>query len=198
MLPPGEGGTSSLLEETEIITYVYRGALAQQDTTGRSGVLHAGEFQHMISDMGVRQQEANASLTDPAHFFRLSLRPPEAEIEGAQKQWRFAEAQRHNVVCVVASPDGRKGSLPLHRDAFVHSSVLDPGHHLIHELETGHVAWLHIIRGEASMRDVVLTRGDGVGVTGEPSVSLTAIEHTEVLIVDLGVQSSSFASEVTP
>jgi quercetin 2,3-dioxygenase len=186
LFPPGKVATSRLTGETETVTYVYRGALAQEDSTGRSDVVHAGEFQHMIPGSGVQHREANSSETGKTHFFRLSLRPAEAGLEGAQQKQRFAAAQRRNTVCVVASPDGRKGSLPIHQDALVHSSVLDPGHHLIHELQTGRSVWLHIIHGEASMRDVVLTQGDGVGVTDEPSVSLTAQEPTEVLLIDMG------------
>jgi redox-sensitive bicupin YhaK (pirin superfamily) len=90
------------------------------------------------------------------------------------------------VLCIVASPDGRQGSLRIHRDALVCSSVLDPGHHLIHELLPGRTAWLHVICGEATFHDTILNPGDGVGVTIERSVSLTARESTEILLVDLG------------
>jgi redox-sensitive bicupin YhaK (pirin superfamily) len=95
-------------------------------------------------------------------------------------------AQRRNALCVVASTDGRKGSLRIHQDALVCSSILDSGNHLVHELVQGRRAWLHIIYGEATLNDIVLTQGDGVGVTNEPSVSLTVQENTELLLVDLG------------
>jgi redox-sensitive bicupin YhaK (pirin superfamily) len=77
------------------------------------------------------------------------------------------------------------------QDALIYSSILDPGHHPIHELLPGRSAWLHVICGEATLHDIVLTQGDGVGVTMEPLVSLTAQEHTEILLIDLGPAPSS-------
>jgi redox-sensitive bicupin YhaK (pirin superfamily) len=107
---------------------------------------------------------------------------------------RFAAALRHNVLCVVASPDGRNGSLRILQDALIMSSVLDPGHHIVHELTPGRGAWVHVISGEATLDDLILTQGDGAGVTVERSVSFTAQESTEVLLVDLGPAPQSGAS----
>jgi redox-sensitive bicupin YhaK (pirin superfamily) len=196
--PPGGGSAPHEDGEAEIVTYVYKGALAQEDSTGSSGVVHAGEFQRMTIGRGIRHKETNPSRTDWAHIFRISLRPSTVGLDCAHEQKRFAAAQRRNVLCVVASPDGRKGSLRILQDALIYSSVLDPGHHLIHELLPGRSAWLHIICGEATLQDIILTQGDGVSVTVEPSVSLTAQENTEILLVDSGPAPRSFASGVVP
>jgi redox-sensitive bicupin YhaK (pirin superfamily) len=64
--------------------------------------------------------------------------------------------------------------------------MLDPGHHIVHELNPGRSVWVHVICGEAALDDLILTQGDGAGVTVERSVSLTALDSTEVLLVDLG------------
>jgi redox-sensitive bicupin YhaK (pirin superfamily) len=82
---------------------------------------------------------------------------------------------------------GAINRLRIKQDAFIYSSMLDPGHHLVHELLPGRSAWLHVLHGEAVMQEVVLFSGDGVGVTSEPSVSITAKEDTEILLVDLGL-----------
>ena len=185
------GGVSMLhpREEAEIVIYIYKGAIAQEDSTGSSGVAHAGEFQRMMIGAGIRHKETNASHMESAHILRISLRPSEAGLGCAHEQKHFSAAQRRNVLCPVASADGRKGSLRILQDAVIYSSVLDPGRHVIHELSPGRSAWLHVIDGEAKLQDVVLTQGDGVGVTTEPSVSLTAQAKTEILLVDLGPTS---------
>jgi len=190
-LPPGGVSAPHPREEAEIVTYAYKGALAQEDSIGNSGVVHAGEFQRMIIDGGIRHKETNPSLTDWTHVFRIYLHPSEVGLDCVHEQKRFSGAQRHNVLCVVASPDGRKGSLRILQDALIYSSIVDPGHHLIHELSPGRRAWLHVVEGEATMQDIILTQGDGVGVTLEPSVSVTAQENTEMLLVDLGPTPSS-------
>jgi redox-sensitive bicupin YhaK (pirin superfamily) len=187
-LPPGGVSVARPSREAEILTYICKGAIAQDDSTGSSGVVHAGEFQRMAIGRCIRHKETNASRTEWAHIFRISLRPSEVGSNGAPEQMHVAAAQRHNVLRIVTSPDGRQGSLRTHQDALIYSSLIDPGHHLIHELLPGRNAWLHVICGEAASHEMILTQGDGVGVTNERSVSLTAQEKCEILLVDVGEQ----------
>ncbi len=187
-LPPGGVSMARPSRGAELVTYVCRGTIAQEDSTGSSSVVHAGEFQRMAIGHGIRHKETNASRTNWAHIYRISLRPSEGESNGAREQMHVAAALRHNVLRIVASPDGRQGSLHTHQDALIYSSLIDPGHHLIHELLPGRNAWLHVICGEAASHDMILNQGDGVGVTDERSVSLTAHEKCEILLVDVGEQ----------
>ena len=186
LIAPGGVFAPPPSEDAEMVTYAYKGVLAQEDSQGNSGVVHAGEFQQMSNGRGVRHKETNPSQTDMTHLFRVFMRPSEIGLDSARQQKRFPAAQRRNVFCVVASPDGRKGSLRIFQDAIIYSSLLDPGHHLVHELLPGRSAWLHVICGEANLHDLVLTQGDGVGICVEPSVSVTAQADTEMLLVDLG------------
>ena len=183
-LSPGESTKPHRSDGAEMLTYIYKGALSQEDSTGNSEVIHAGEFQRMSMGYRIRHKERNPSRSDWAHVFRISLRPSEIGLDCAHEENRFTTAQRRNVLCIVASPDGRKGSLRIHQDALVYSSILDTGHHVFHELLPGRTAWLHVVHGETTLHGVVLTQGDGVGVTNEPSVSLTVQENTELLLVD--------------
>ncbi len=191
-LPPGAGVPRHPRHEAEIVTYVREGALAYEDSTGSSGVLHAGEFQRMTAGRGIRHSETNPSRTDSAHVFQIWLRPSQAELQPSLEQKRFSAANRHGVLCIVASPDGRRGSLRIHQDALVCSAMLDPGQHVVHELTPGRTAWLHLVQGEVTLGDIVLTTGDGAGVTAEHAVSFTAREETEILLLDLGEQPPPF------
>ena len=67
----------------------------------------------------------------------------------------------------------------------MYSALLEPGQHVVHTLTPGRAAWLHIVQGEVTFGDLVLTTGDGAGVTAERSVSLTAREDSEILLVDV-------------
>jgi hypothetical protein len=188
-LPPGAGVAPRLCQAAEIVTYVFKGALAQEDSTGWSGVIHTCEFQRMATGLGVSHSEGNASQTDRAHVFRMSLHPPESKQLDCTRDQKFVSvAQRRGVLCIVASPDGRKGSLRVREDALIYSTILDVGQHMVHELPQGRIAWLHVVHGEAALGDLVLVTGDGVGVTDEPAVSFTAREKTEILLFDLHEQ----------
>ena len=151
-------------------------------------MLQAGEFQRTTPGREVRQGETNASRTDWAHVFRLWLRPSEAELDPGREQKRFSTAERRGALCVVASPDARRGSLRLHQDALLYSALLGPGKHVVHALPEGRSAWLHLVEGEITLGDVILFSGDGAGLTAERAVSLTAREETEILLVDLGAE----------
>lgn len=186
VLPAGEISEQITGTGAEIFTYIYRGVLAQENSNGDSGVIQAGEFQRMIIGQGIRHKEKNPSRNHGAQFFRIILRPSVVGLDSAQAHMRFPVALRHNLLCVIASPDGRKNSLKILQDAFIYSSILDPGHHLVHELMPGRSAWLHVISGEANLQRIILNQGDGVGVTVEPSISVTAQEYSEILLVDLG------------
>lgn len=184
-LPPNEAAVDRAKVDEESVLYIYRGALAQEDSTGGSGVICAGEFQCLTTGRRVHHGETNTSWTAWAHVFRISLLPSEAGLPCAREQRRFAAAQRRNLLCTVASRDGREGSLRLHQDALVCSSILDPGHHIFHDLAPGRIAWLHVVHGEVQFGDLVLITGDGAAVTTGLAVSFTAREESEILLLDL-------------
>lgn len=185
-LAPGAGAQRNPGHDAEVVTYVHEGVLAYEDSVGHLGVLQTGEFQRVTSGPDFRHSKMNASRSEWAHFFQLRLRPSEAEPEPGHELRRFSAGDRHDRLCVVASLDARRGSLRVHGDALVYSSLLDPGHHVIHELAPGRSAWVHLVRGEVTLGGIVLTTGDGVGLTAELAVSLTALEKSEILLVDLG------------
>jgi len=187
-LSPGGGVPRRPPRDAEIVTYIREGALACEDSTGRSGVVHAGEFQRMTTGRSIRHRETNASRTHWARIFQIWLRPSEAELESGHEQKRFSAAERRGVLRVIASPDARRGSLRIHQDALMYSALLDPGQHVVHELSPGRRAWLHLVQGEVTLGDVVLTTGDGAAVRAERAVSFTAQEETEILLLDLGEQ----------
>ena len=185
-LAPGAGVPRSSGHDAEVLTYVCEGALAYENSLGVSGILQAGEFQRVTAGHGLRRSQTNASRTDWAHFFQIWLRPSEVDLDPGHEQKRFTAAQRRGGLCVVASPDARRGSLRIHQDALIYSALLAPGQHVIRELPPGRSAWLHMVQGEVTLGGFVLGTGDGAGVTAEPAVSLTAREESEILLLDLG------------
>lgn len=192
-LPPRAAVPRPSRQDAEIVTYVREGALAYQDSLGRSGVIRAGEFQRMTGGRGIRHSETNESPTDWAQVFRIGLRSSANGLEKDHEQRRFSAAERRGALCVVASPDARRGSLRLQQDAFLYSAMLHPGHHIVHELAHTRSAWLHLVTGELTLADVVLTSGDGAGIAAERSVSLTAREESEILLLDLGPEPPASA-----
>ena len=185
-LPAGAHLSAQPQRDAEILTYVREGRLAHESTSGRSGIIHAGEFQRRTRGRGARHKEANASRTDGAHVLQLWLRPSRLELAPGEEQKRFSAAERRGALRVVAAPDARQGSLRIQLDALVYSALLDLGQHVVHELLPGRKAWLHLVHGEATLGDLVLTTGDGAGIAAERVVACTARKASELLLVDLG------------
>lgn len=184
-LPPRGGVPGYAAELAEIVTYVREGTIVYEDAMGRSGTIQAGEFQRIIAALGTRHSEANASRASWAHVFQIRLRRTAVALEPGREQRRFSVAERRGGLWLIASPYARSGSLHLHHDTWIYSAVLEPGQHVAHKLTPGRAAWLHIVQGEITFGDLVLTTGDGAGITAERSVSLTARENTEILLLDV-------------
>ncbi|MBN2195191.1 MAG: pirin family protein [Polyangiaceae bacterium] len=172
--------------DAEILTYVCDGDVAFADSTGRSSVVSAGEFRHLTTGRGVRYRETNASSTDRARLFQMRFNARESGRESSCEHRRFCAAERRRWPCVIASPDGRSGSLRIRQDAILCSALLRRGSHIVHELAADRRVWLHIVDGAVSLDELVLCSGDGAGIAGERAVSLTAQEGSEILLLDLG------------
>lgn len=182
--------------DAEIVTFVRQGSLAWEDSTGTAGITLAGEFRRMAAGRGIRYRGANVSTTHTAHVFQIWLRPAQPDPEPSYEQKRFSVAQRRGALCVVGSPDGRRGSLSIHQNALLFSALLDPGTHVAYEIAPDRSAWLHIVAGEATLGEIVLGAGDGVGLTAELAASFTVRrQETEILLLDLGPRALAFKDE---
>ncbi|HTF58129.1 MAG TPA: pirin family protein [Planctomycetota bacterium] len=184
-LAPGRSIPARSRQNLETLTYVLDGTLLHEDDGGHTGVIRSGEFQHMSAGSGMRHQRLNGSQVDHAHVFEGRLRSDSKGKTPDCVQKRFSAADRKGVFCLIASPDELRSSFHLRQDIRVYSSLPDRGCHLIHELKPGRQAWLHVVRGRIQLHDLSLIAGDGVAYLDEISVSVTALEPSELLLFDL-------------
>ncbi len=189
-LPPGAGLPHRPRRADEIVTYVREGAVAYTDSLGDSGVIQTGEFQHLTTAGATRHREANASRAHWAHVFQIGFHAPTIGLEAGREQKRFTSAQRSGGLCVVASPDARGQSLRIHQDVLMYSAILESGQHVVHELAPTRRAWLHVVAGQAILGGFILSDGDSASLTTERAVSMTARDHTEVLLFDVCEQTA--------
>lgn len=183
-LQPGGAIGTSAQGVLEVITYVHEGALSFEDAGRRPGLLRAGEFQHMAAPAGSRRDATNGSRVDAAHVFQVQLRSTGDGAGTVPQQRRFSAAERRGILCVIASPEGRRGSLQVQGDVEIFSALLSRGQHVVHEIREGRRAWLHVVSGEATLGDLVLSEGDGASFVEERAVSMIAREESEILLLD--------------
>lgn len=183
-LPPAVALRIPPHSPTELITYLREGTLAYQSSLGPVRWLRAGEFRCRADASDDRGGARNASETEHAHVFQIGFRSV-AERPRRDQQHHYTVAERRGKWCLVASAGGRGAWLNLCEDAQVYSAVLDSGQHVVHALRTGRRAWLHVIRGEIWLHDMVLSSGDSAGITADRSVPVTSIDSAELLLIDL-------------
>jgi redox-sensitive bicupin YhaK (pirin superfamily) len=182
---PGKGFGSHGHEDMEILTYVLSGALAHKDSMGNVETLRVNDLQRISAGTGIVHSEFNGSLTDPVHFLQIWLEPAVNGLQPGYQQLSLTEEQKLGKLVLVASPEGG-APLKIHQDARVLIGQVEAGGELTHSLQPGRQAWVHMIRGAATVNGQALATGDAAAVTGEPVVTLKGTgPNTEVLVFDL-------------
>jgi redox-sensitive bicupin YhaK (pirin superfamily) len=183
---PGRGFGSHGHENMEILTYVLNGDLAHKDSMGNVETLHANDLQRISAGSGIVHSEFNGSPTEPVHFLQIWLQPALQDLKPSYQQMSLTEEQKAGKLVLVASPEGG-GPLKIHQDARVLIGQVEAGQELAHELPAGRRAWVHVIRGAATVNGQALSTGDAAALTSEASVALAGVDlNTEVLVFDLG------------
>jgi redox-sensitive bicupin YhaK (pirin superfamily) len=182
---PGEGFATHPHRDIEINTYVLEGGLEHRDSMGNGGVIRPNDVQRMSAGTGVTHSEFNPSKDDLAHFLQIWLLPARRGITPGYEQKRFADADKAGTFALVASPDGRDGSVTIHTDARVYAGLFAKGVAGQVSLPPGRHSWVHVARGTARVNGHDLKAGDGAAISNEPAVIVEGIDASEVLVFDL-------------
>lgn len=171
--------------DMEIITYVLSGQIEHRDSLGTHGVLRAGEVQRMSAGTGVLHSEMNPT-DEELHFLQIWVLPRSRGLPPSYEQKPFSVEERTGRLRLVASPDSAEGSLRVHQDVRLYSTLLSPGQRVEHRLAPGRAAWLQMARGLGALNGVEVRAGDGAAISSEGPIVLSAREPLEALLFDLG------------
>lgn len=182
---PGGGFPTHPHRDMEIVTYVLAGALEHQDSMGNGTVIQPGEVQRMSAGAGIRHSEFNASKSEAVHLLQIWIMPSQNGLTPSYEQKFFDRAEKLGKLRLVASPDGRDGSVTIHQDAKIHAALIDPEHSAEHALAQDRRAYLHVAQGEVSLNGQALQAGDGARIEGETKLHLKSGSSAEILLFDL-------------
>jgi len=185
VVEPGRGFPTHPHRDAEIVSYVLEGALEHKDSMGNGSVIRPGEVQRMSAGTGVTHSENNHSETEPVHFLQIWFLPDKRGYPPSYEQKGFSEAERRGKFRLVASQDGRDGSVTVHQDVRMYSALLSPGESTSYTLEGTRHAWIHVARGVTSLNGTALSQGDGAAISEERNLVLNARELSEVLLFDM-------------
>lgn len=183
---PGTGFATHGHRDMEIVSYVLEGALEHEDSLGTGSVVRPGEVQRMSAGTGIRHSEFNPSQVEPLHFLQIWLLPGETGLPPSYEQKTFADDDKRGRLRLVASRDGRDGSVLIHQDADLYATRLDRDAAVVHALAAGRRAWVQVVRGELDLNGRRLRAGDGAGIENESIIRIAAAaDDVELLLFDL-------------
>ena len=182
---PGMGFGTHGHRDMEIISYVLEGALEHKDSMGNGSIVRPGNVQRMSAGTGVRHSEYNPSDREGVHFLQIWIEPAVRGATPGYEEKNFDAPSRRGRLRLVASPDGREGSVTIRQDALVHTALLDGAESATHAIAAGRRAYAHVARGEITVNGQALRAGDALKATGEPEIRLENGRDAEVLLFDL-------------
>ncbi|MEO1080078.1 MAG: pirin family protein [Pseudomonadota bacterium] len=182
---PGEGFETHSHKDMEILSYVVEGELEHKDDIGNGSIIRRGDLQRMSAGTGVTHSEYNASQTDPVHFLQIWIVPEQRGIAPGYEQRHFPLEDRRGKLQLLASRDGRLGSVSMAQDVSIYSTILSAGETVTTPLRPDRAAWIQVVKGAVSVNSEQLGAGDGMAVTDANAIHLAHASAAEVLIFDL-------------
>ncbi len=183
---PGRGFGTHPHRDMEIISVVVEGALEHRDSLGTGSVIRPGEVQRMTAGTGVQHSEFNPSPSDEVRFLQIWIEPERKGLQPSYEQRVFPWESLRDDWVLVASRDGRDGSLRVHQDVAIYRATLSGGAKLEKNFEPGRHAWLQVIEGSVEVDGRRLDEGDGMAVDDPGTLSVTgAGDWSDVLLFDL-------------
>jgi redox-sensitive bicupin YhaK (pirin superfamily) len=182
---PGRGFPTHGHRDMEIVTYVLEGALEHKDSLGNGSVIRPGDVQRMSAGTGVTHSEQNPSASESVHLLQIWILPARVGAAPSYEQRTFSVAERQGQLRLVASADGRDGSVTIQQDVALYAAILKPGDTLSHTCAPARHAWLQVARGMATVNGQALAAGDGAALSDETQVTIVSDGGAEILLFDL-------------
>ena len=185
VVQPGKGFGTHGHRDMEIITYILAGALEHKDSMGNGSVIRPGDVQRMSAGRGVQHSEFNPSPSELVHLLQIWIEPNVRGIEPEYEETHFDAASKRGRLRLIASSEGRDGSVTIHQDASVYAAMLDGAERASHALAPGRKAYVHVARGSVTVNGNALGAGDALKASGESAIVIETGDDAEILLFDL-------------
>jgi redox-sensitive bicupin YhaK (pirin superfamily) len=182
---PGRGFGTHGHKDMEIISYVLEGQLQHKDSMGNGTIIRPGDVQRMSAGTGVQHSEFNPSPSALVHFLQIWIEPERLGMQPSYEQKAFTQEDKRGRLRLVVSRNGRDGSITVHQDVDLYTSLLIPGEQLVHRIAAGRMAYLHLVQGALHVNGIQLMTGDAAKIESEQELVIAANENSELLLFDM-------------
>ena len=170
--------------DMEIITYVREGAITHRDSMGNEGRTEAGDVQVMSAGDGIQHSEFNQE-DDATRLFQIWILPDQRGGEPGWGARPFPKADRAGRFVVLASGMAGDGdALPIRSNARVLGATLKAGDSVTFTTEVDRHAYLVPATGRLLIDGQPINARDGAAITGLDAITITAVEDSELVLVD--------------
>ena len=188
-IAPASGFGTHGHRDMEIITYVLEGELTHKDSMASGGdqgaVIRPGDVQRMSAGKGVLHSEFNRASDQPVHLLQIWIMPNVSGITPSYEEKRFVDADKRGRLRLVASNDGREGSVLIHADAALYAGRFDGAETATFHVGAGRQVYVHVARGAIVVDGTTLESGDALKVVAPGELVIEAGHDAEILLFDL-------------
>lgn len=176
-------------DNMEIISIPLEGDLEHQDSMGNKTVIKKGDIQIMSAGTGVRHSEYNKNKDQEVKFLQIWVFPNKKNVAPRYDQIALNEAERHNTLQQILSPNPDDAGVWIHQDAWFHMGKFDNG--ITQEYtfkKEGNGLYVFVLKGAVSINDQALNTRDGLGIWNTDKVTITATSDAEFLLMEVPME----------
>lgn len=184
---PGMGFGKHPHDNMEIVSIPLEGDLEHGDSMGTVAVIKQGDVQAMSAGTGIIHSEKNKNNDRQVKFLQIWVFPNQKNVQPRYDQKTFSDKDKHNKLLTVVSPIGSNDdSVQVHQDAWFHLGKLDKGTQLTYDIKKkGNGVYAFVLNGDITINDIALNRRDGLGISETDSLSITADDNAEILLMEV-------------
>ncbi len=171
--------------DMEIITYVRSGAITHQDSLGNRGRTEAGDVQVMSAGTGITHSEMNEE-SEATQLFQIWIMPDEKGLPPSWGTKPFPKGERSGSFVTLASGlPGDTDALAIRANARLVAATLKAGQSTEYQIAPGRKVYLVPASGQIEINGVLAAAGDGVAISDESLLRVSAQQDSEIVLVDV-------------
>jgi redox-sensitive bicupin YhaK (pirin superfamily) len=171
-------------EEMEIISIVLDGEMVHKDTMGNEIVIRKNDVQRMTAGTGLYHSEHNVS-DHAVHFYQIWINPDKKDLKPSYDQIAYSPDLWKNKLALLASDKAGEGVVTLNTDASLYRAELDKSKVVRLEVGNKRKAFIYVVNGTIEVNGKRLDKTDQARISEETSLHITAIDHAELLLIDI-------------
>jgi redox-sensitive bicupin YhaK (pirin superfamily) len=185
-IAPAQGFGTHPHKDMEIVTYPISGAIEHKDSMGNGTVIRAGEVQRMTAGSGIQHSEFNHSKEDELHLLQIWMFPEQKDLEPGYEQKMFSREDKLDQLRLIASRDGRDGSVTVHQRVDLYAGILQKNTEINHAISDSNKVFVQVVYGDVTVNGQNVSAGDGIQISNEENLLLESRSETEILVFDMG------------